>query len=167
MSMYAIMLCSKVAKSLSSSSSRRLRSCSPKDRYLNAKRREPNVKGPGPEIQSFLAAQKKILLLKNINASYGILVQPCRTFQSSPVVPGPFPSPRAPTWQHLRRRPPRTAAGPTAWSVLCLSTGTQNICSSFTLQSCTDFIISIGGNRSVLCQSTRKLYTPRQSTPHN
>lgn len=33
-SMYAIMLCSRVAKSLSSSSSRRLRSCSPSDRYL-------------------------------------------------------------------------------------------------------------------------------------
>lgn len=115
----------------------------------------------------FWLHRKKILLLKNMNASYGILVQPCWTFQSSPVVPGPFPSLRAPTWQHLRRRPPRTAADPTAWSVLCLNAGTQNICSSFTLQSCTDFIVNIGRNMSVLCQSTRKLYTPRQSTPHN
>lgn len=38
-SMYAIMLCSSVARSLSSSSSKRLRSCSPNDRYLRQRRR--------------------------------------------------------------------------------------------------------------------------------
>lgn len=45
MSMYAIMLCSKVASSRSSSSSRRLRSWSPSDRYLNRSKKErKNVK---------------------------------------------------------------------------------------------------------------------------
>lgn len=55
-SMYAIMLCSKVARSLSSSSSRRLRSCSPNDRYLRSqtKHRKASINGPGPKLQTYL-----------------------------------------------------------------------------------------------------------------
>lgn len=49
------------------------------------------------------------------------------TSQSSPAGPGPSPSPPAPTSLRPGRRPPRTAAGPTAWNVLYLNTGNADV----------------------------------------
>lgn len=116
-SMYAIMLCSRVARSRSSSSSRRFRSWSPNDKYLCWQTQEKQVLYITVQDQNH-----KIIWWLWQNVYMTNQIKPCWTFQSSPGVPGPSPSPHAPTLQRLSRHPPRTAAGPTVWSAPYLNT---------------------------------------------